>query len=211
MSEKYYKNGCWRLLFQLQKTLSIYVEIDRYTHTHTHTHTHKRRHNTCMYLYIWTYMPVKCIPFIGFVCCLCGQQRENCISQVPKSVAVQSHAPEIGGVGDGGGGGVMGLVFGLVCGMYLWAAFSPWNLQLSMEQQLHLETQQFFVFWTLHGFSFCLLPLQPASLSNYLTTWWCCCGWIVAKLLQHAKLVWVMTVIAIHLCWGPDPELYTSS
>jgi hypothetical protein len=42
--------------------------------------------------------------------------KRNCISRVPESVAVQSHAPEIGGVGDGGvgGGGVMGLVFGLV-------------------------------------------------------------------------------------------------
>jgi hypothetical protein len=37
---------------------------------------------------------------------------------------------------------------------------------------------------------------------------WVC---VVAKLLQHAKLVWVTTVIAVHLCWGPDPELYTSS
>ncbi len=46
--------------------------------------------------------------------------KEKLHSRVPESVAVQSHAPEIGGVGGGGGGGgVMGLVFGLVCGMYL--------------------------------------------------------------------------------------------
>lgn len=53
------KNGCWRLLFQLQKTLSIHVEIDAHT-THTHTHAHKRKHNTCnvhllihILIYIW--------------------------------------------------------------------------------------------------------------------------------------------------------------
>jgi hypothetical protein len=38
---------------------------------------------------------------------------------------------------------------------------------------------------------------------------------VVGVLLQSfssmQSFVWVTTVIAVHLCWGPDPELYTSS
>ncbi len=66
-------------------------------------------------------MPVKCIPFHWFCLLSLWAAKRNCISRVPESVAVQSHAPEIGGVGDGCvggcGGGVMGLVSGLFCGM----------------------------------------------------------------------------------------------
>ncbi len=150
-------------------------------------------------------MPVKCIPFHWFCMLTLWAAKRNCISRVPEeSVAAQPLAPEIGG--GGGGGGVMDLVFGLVCGMYLWAAFAPWNLQLSMEQQLSNSFCFLDPWWIL-----LLSPPTPATLSQIVSPLDddVVVGVIFAKLLQHAKLVWVMTVIAGHLCWGPDPELYT--
>ncbi|CAM6038445.1 unnamed protein product [Sphagnum compactum] len=49
-------------------------------------------------------MPVKCIPFHWFCMLSLWAAKRNCIFRVPESVAVQSQAPEIGGVGDGGVG-----------------------------------------------------------------------------------------------------------